>query len=45
MIKPMDMEYIYIQMGQNIQGIGKTIYKTVKELKYGLMNLNMKDII
>lgn len=41
----MDLVYIYIVMVQNMLVNGKMIYKMVKEMKNGQMDLNMKVII
>lgn len=45
MIKQMDKELINMQMEQNIRVNGKMIYNMVKVSKYGLMDLNMREIM
>ena len=45
MIKPMDMENIFILMEQLTQDNGKMINNMVKERKFGQMVQNMKEII
>ena len=45
MIKQMVMEYIYMQMEQNMKVNGKMIYSVDMVLKHGVMDQDMKDTI
>jgi len=42
-ISVMDMVLLWIKMETDMKGLGKTIYRMVKELKLWLMEVGMKD--
>ena len=45
MIKQMDMEYIHMLMDQDMKDFGKMIYRKVTVVKFGVMELNIQELI
>lgn len=42
MIKQMDLEFTHIRMERDMKDIGLTIYNMVRELKLGVMEVNIR---